>query len=117
MDINNGEILCSVSSPGYDPNIFSNDLETKVWNNLRNNPKAPLLNRSMSGVYPPGSTIKMAVALAALENGIIDYNTKFFCDGAKKLGESTFHCWAKDGHGKLNLIEAIEQSWMCIFMN
>ena len=110
MDIENGEILCSVSSPGYDPNIFSNDLEINVWNNLKNNSRAPLLNRSMSGVYPPGSTIKMAVALAALENGIIDYNTKFFCDGAKELGSSTFHCWAKDGHGKLNLIEAIEQS-------
>ncbi len=110
MDIENGEVICSVSSPGYDPNIFSNDLEVNVWNNLKNNSRAPLLNRSMSGVYPPGSTIKMAVALAALENGIIDYNTNFFCDGAKKLGESTFHCWAKDGHGKLNLIEAIEQS-------
>ena len=110
MDIENGEVICSVSSPGYDPNIFSNDLEVNVWNNLKNNSRAPLLNRSMSGVYPPGSTIKMAVALAALENGIIDYNTKFFCDGARKLGESTFHCWAKDGHGKLNLIEAIEQS-------
>ena len=110
MDIENGEILCSLSSPGYDPNIFSNDLEIDVWNNLIDNPRSPLLNRSMSGVYPPGSTIKMAVALAALENGIIDYDTKFYCDGAKKLGESTFHCWAKDGHGKLNLIEAIERS-------
>ena len=110
MDIENGELICCLSSPGYDPNIFSNDLDVNVWNNLKNNSRAPLLNRSMSGVYPPGSTIKMAVALAALENGIIDYNTKFFCDGAKKLGESTFHCWAKDGHGKLNLIEAIEQS-------
>ncbi len=110
MDIESGEIICSVSSPGYDPNIFSNDLEVNVWNNLKNNSRSPLLNRSMSGVYPPGSTIKMAVALAALENGIIDFNTKFYCDGAKKLGESTFHCWAKDGHGKLNLTEAIEQS-------
>ncbi len=110
MDIENGEILCSVSSPGYDPNIFSEDLEINVWNDLKNNSRAPLLNRSMSGVYPPGSTIKMAVALAALENGIIDYNTKFYCNGMKELGSSTFHCWAKDGHGKLNLIEAIEQS-------
>ena len=110
MDVENGEILCSVSSPGYDPNIFSGDLEINEWNNLKNNSRAPLLNRSMSGVYPPGSTIKMAVALAALENGIIDYNTKFFCNGSKELGSSTFHCWAKDGHGKLNLIEAIEQS-------
>jgi penicillin-binding protein 2 len=64
----------------------------------------------MSGIYPPGSTIKMAVALAALENGIIDYNTKFYCNGLKELGSSTFHCWAKDGHGQLNLMEAIEQS-------
>ena len=110
MDVENGEILCSVSSPGYDPNIFSDDLEINEWNNLKNNSRSPLLNRSMSGVYPPGSTIKMAVALAALENGIIDYNTKFFCNGSKELGSSTFHCWAKDGHGKLNLMEAIEQS-------
>ena len=110
MDIENGEILCSVSSPGYDPNIFSKDLDINAWNNLKKNSRAPLLNRSVSGVYPPGSTIKMAVALAALENGIIDYNTKFYCNGLKELGSSIFHCWAKDGHGKLNLMEAIEQS-------
>ena len=110
MDIENGEILCSVSSPGYDPNIFSEGLDINIWNSLKNNSRAPFLNRSMSGIYPPGSTIKMAVALAALENGIIDYNTKFNCDGLKELGSSTFHCWAKDGHGQLNLMEAIEQS-------
>ena len=110
MDVENGEILCCVSSPGYDPNIFSDGLETSEWNKLKNNLRAPLLNRSMAGVYPPGSTIKMAVALAALESGVIDYNTKFFCSGSKELGSSTFHCWAKKGHGKLNLMEAIEQS-------
>ncbi len=110
MDVQNGEILCCVSSPGYDPNIFSDGLETNVWNKMKNNSRAPLLNRSMSGVYPPGSTIKMAVALAALENGTVDYNTKFYCNGSKELGTSKFHCWAKDGHGKLNLTEAIEQS-------
>ena len=60
MDVENGEILCSVSSPGYDPNIFSDDLDVNFWNNLKNNSRAPLLNRSMSGVYPPGSTIKMS---------------------------------------------------------
>ena len=110
MDVENGEILCCVSSPGYDPNIFTDGLEIDVWNKLKNNQRSPLLNRSMSGVYPPGSTIKMAVALAALEHGVIDYNTKFYCNGSKELGTSTFHCWAKDGHGKLNLMEAIEQS-------
>ena len=110
MDVNNGEILCSVSSPGFDPNIFSRDLEVDEWDNVKNNLRSPLLNRSMAGVYPPGSTIKMAVALAALEIGIIDYKTKFFCNGSKELGTSTFHCWAKDGHGNLNLMQAIEQS-------
>ena len=110
MDINNGEIFCSVSSPGFDPNIFSTDLEVDDWNYVKNNSRSPLLNRSMAGVYPPGSTIKMAVALAALESGIIDYKTRFFCNGSKELGTSKFHCWAKDGHGNLNLMEAIEQS-------
>ena len=110
MDVNNGELLCSVSSPGFDPNIFARDLEIQEWSKVKNNSRSPLLNRSMSGVYPPGSTIKMAVALAALETGIIDYNTKFFCKGFKELGTSTFHCWAKDGHGYVNLMEAIEQS-------
>jgi len=110
MDIHNGEILCSVSSPGFNPNIFSNDLDIEDWNELKNNPKAPFLNRSMSGVYPPGSTIKMAVALAGLESGIIDYKTSFFCTGNKEFGTSNFHCWSKNGHGKLSLIEAIEQS-------
>ena len=110
MDIHNGEILCSVSSPGFNPNIFSNDLNLEDWNELKNNTKAPFLNRSMSGVYPPGSTIKMAVALAGLEFGIIDYKTSFFCTGNKEFGTSNFHCWSKNGHGKLSLIEAIEQS-------
>ena len=117
MDINNGEILCSVSSPGFDPNIFSTDLEVDDWNYVKNNSRSPLLNRSMAGVYPPGSTIKMAVALAALESGIIDYKTRFFCDGSKELGTSKFHCWAKDGHGNLNLTEAIEQSCDVFFLS
>ena len=110
MDIISGEILCSVSSPGFDPNIFSNELQAEEWNILKKNTRSPFLNRSMSGVYPPGSTIKMAVALAALESGLIDFKTKFFCSGSRKLGNREFHCWADDGHGQLNLLEAIEQS-------
>ena len=110
MDIENGEILCSVSSPGFDPNIFSNELGTKEWNSLKKNTRSPFLNRSMSGLYPPGSTIKMAVALAALESGLIDFKTKFTCSGSRTVGDMEFHCWADDGHGQLNLLEAIEQS-------
>jgi len=110
MDIENGQIICSTSSPGFDPNIFSNELEIEEWDKLKKNKRSPLLNRSMSGVYPPGSTIKMAVALAGLESGVIDYDSKFFCSGSKKIGNREFHCWLKDGHGSLNLSEAIEQS-------
>ena len=110
MNIENGEILCCVSSPGFNPNIFSNGLNNNEWDQLKNNLRAPLLNRSMSGVYPPGSTIKMAVALAGLESRIINYKTKFFCKGVKEFGTSNFHCWSKNGHGSLNLMQAIEQS-------
>lgn len=110
MDIENGQIICSTSSPGFDPNIFSNELEIEEWDKLKTHKRSPLLNRSMSGVYPPGSTIKMAVALAGLESGVIDYDSKFFCSGSKKIGNREFHCWLKDGHGSLNLSEAIEQS-------
>ena len=110
MDVENGQLLCCVSSPGFNPNRFTNGLSEKEWSELINNTKAPLLNRSMSGVYPPGSTIKMAVALAALESGIINYDTKFTCTGVKEFGTSNFHCWAKNGHGNLNLMQAIEQS-------
>ena len=110
MDIHNGEIICSVSAPSFDPNIFSNGLNQKDWDKLKNNKKSPLLNRSMSGIYPPGSTIKMAVALAGLEAGIIDYTTSFFCTGKKEFGNSNFHCWAKKGHGRLSLTQAIAQS-------
>ena len=90
MDIVNGEILCSVSSPGFDPNIFSNELGTLEWNSLKKNTRAPFLNRSMSGVYPPGSTIKMAVALAALESGLIDFKTKFFVLAQEHLATGNF---------------------------
>ena len=110
MDVENGEVICSVSSPHFNPNIFSRGLNSKEWNLIKNNRKSPLLNRSVSGLYPPGSTIKMAVALAALENDIVTYKTKFFCNGVKEYGNMKFHCWAKHGHGNINLLQAIERS-------
>ena len=110
MDVENGEIICSVSSPHFNPNVFSRGLNIKEWNLIKNNRKSPLLNRSVSGLYPPGSTIKMAVALAALENEIISHKTKIFCNGVKEYGNMKFHCWAKHGHGRVNLTQAIERS-------
>ena len=110
MDVENGEIICSVSSPHFNPNVFSRGLNIKEWNLIKNNRKSPLLNRSVSGLYPPGSTIKMAVALAALENDIISHKSKIFCNGVKEYGNMKFHCWAKHGHGNINLLQAIERS-------
>ena len=110
MDVNTGQLLCCVSSPNFNPNIFTRGIRTKEWDSILSNRKSPLLNRSVAGLYPPGSTIKMAVALAALESGIIGYNTKFFCNGFKEYGDMKFHCWFKHGHGNLNLSEAIERS-------
>ncbi len=110
MDIINGEVICSVSSPHFNPNIFSRGLNQKEWDKIKNNKKSPLLNRSIAGLYPPGSTIKMAVALAALENDIINPKTKIFCSGVKEYGNMKFHCWSKNGHGRLNLLQAIERS-------
>ena len=110
MDVNTGELLCCVSSPNFNPNIFTRGIKSKEWESLINNKKAPLLNRAVSGLYPPGSTIKMAVALAALESGIIGYENKFFCNGVKEYGDMKFHCWYKNGHGNINLSQAIERS-------
>ena len=110
MDVNTGELICCVSSPNFNPNIFTRGIKSKEWKSLINNKKAPLLNRAVSGLYPPGSTIKMAVALAALENGIIGYDKKFFCNGVKEYGDMKFHCWFKHGHGSVNLSQAIERS-------
>ena len=110
MDVNTGELLCCVSSPNFNPNIFTRGIKSKEWKSLINNKKAPLLNRAVSGLYSPGSTIKMAVALAALESGVIGYDTKFFCNGVKEYGDMKFHCWYKNGHGNINLLQAIERS-------
>ncbi|MBH87565.1 MAG: penicillin-binding protein 2 [Pelagibacterales bacterium] len=110
LNAKNGDILCSASSPSYDPNIFSKTLNTKSWNNILNSANAPLINRPIKGLYPPGSTFKPVVALAALKYGLIDSNEKIFCNGTYVLGDRNFHCWKKHGHGKLNLLNAMAQS-------
>jgi penicillin-binding protein 2 len=110
MDIETGEIVSMVSAPMYDPNIFTERLLTRDWRRLNEHPRNPLLNRVTSGMYAPGSTFKMVVALAALEAGIINEKTSFFCDGDMDLGNATFHCWQRLGHGRVNVVRALEQS-------
>jgi penicillin-binding protein 2 len=110
MDIHNGNVVSLVSTPTYDPNIFTEKLLTRDWRRLNNHPRRPLLNRSTSGMYAPGSTFKMVVGLAALEAGIISEKSSFFCKGDMELGNATFHCWRKGGHGRMNITSALEQS-------
>ena len=110
MDVHSGEILAMVSAPTYDPNMFTDRLLTRDWRRLNAHPRNPLLNRVTAGMYAPGSTFKMVVALAALEAGIINENSRFFCDGSMDLGNATFHCWFEDGHGSVNVVRALERS-------
>jgi penicillin-binding protein 2 len=110
MDVRNGEILALVSSPSFDPNLFNGGISHREWRKLLTNPFHPMENRSITGQYPPGSTYKLVVAAAALEEGIITPDTSFNCDGTFHLGNRMFRCWQKKGHGRVNLHRAIVES-------
>ena len=110
MDIYNGDIISMVSAPAYDPNAFVHGVGREYWNNLLNNDKKPLTNKAISGLYPPGSTIKTLVALSALENGISKPLQKVKCTGKIELFGEKFHCWKKKGHGIVNMRSAIQRS-------
>ena len=110
MDVETGEVIVSASAPTYDPNKFDPGISASDWQMLSNHPRNPLINKAISGQYPPGSTFKMMVALAALEAGVITSKTKSFCSGHIEVGDMKFHCWKKLGHGSVNVIDAIAQS-------
>ena len=110
IDAKNGNILSSVSNPTFDPNIFTKPLETEDWNDLLSNKSSPLINRSFMGLYPPGSTFKPVIALAALKHNVVKSNEKIFCNGIYKLGNRNFHCWKKGGHGSISMEDAIAES-------
>ena len=110
MDIYTGDIIAMVSSPTFDANKFVHGIDTKDWQDLINDDKKPLMNKSIAGLYPPGSTIKPLVALSALENDVISPNTTTECKGVIELYGHTFHCWKEKGHGFLRLREGIKQS-------
>ena len=110
MDIYTGEIIAMQSSPSFDPNLFLFGINQDDWQLIRNNPLKPLVNKTLSGLYSPGSTFKPIVALSALENGIIDKNFKVNCKGKIEMYGQTYHCWKKKGHGVVNLKSAMKQS-------
>ncbi len=113
MDIFTGHVIAMHSSPSFDPNAFVFGISQDEWQLIRNDPMKPLLNKTLQGNYSPGSTIKPIVALSALENGIINTNFAVNCRGHKnplELYGQTYHCWKKEGHGFMNLRNAMKQS-------
>ncbi len=110
MDIYTGDIIAMYSSPSYDPNLFLFGISQDEWQLIRNNPLKPLINKTLSGLYSPGSTIKPIVALSALENNVIDTKFKVKCTGKMELYGQTFHCWKEKGHGWVSLKNAMKQS-------
>jgi penicillin-binding protein 2 len=110
MDAQTGDILAMASSPSFDPNPFNEGLTTAEWQALTTDPLSPLTNKPVGGQYAPGSTFKVAVALAALESGATTPATRVFCPGYLDLGDSRFHCWKPQGHGQLDMHGGIKNS-------
>jgi penicillin-binding protein 2 len=110
MDVQTGDVLAMVSTPAFDPNTFNVGLTNAQWNSYLRHDHKPLTNKAIAGLYAPGSTYKLSVALAGLESGAIDTNFRAFCSGKKQMGNVTFHCWQKNGHGSVDLHDAIKGS-------
>jgi penicillin-binding protein 2 len=111
LDLRDGGVLAMYSSPSYDPNLFLNRLsQDMVDRYLANNLTRPMVNRAIQGIYAPGSTFKLLVALAGLEKGVITPQTQIYCSGKKNFYGRDFRCDKPTGHGSLNLVQAIAQS-------
>jgi len=109
MDVRNGDILCMVSAPSFDPNLFVGGVPTKVYRALADYERRPLLDKAIYGSFPPGSTFKMTTALAFLDAGI-DPKRRVVCTGGYRYGNRTFRCWKAGGHGAMDMHDAIKNS-------
>lgn len=110
MNVQDGGLRCLVSKPGFDPNLFTTGIRQADWQQLLEHEHQPLVHRALDGEYSPGSTYKIAVALAALEAGVRTPRDRTACTGVTTLGNHRFHCWNKHGHGAVDMREAIKQS-------
>ena len=110
INIKTGEILCMASTPTYDPNKIIKKPNKEYWENILSNTLSPLTNRSIQGLYAPGSTFKMIVAIAALKYGIINTDSTHSCTGKIEFGDKVYHCWKTKGHGKMDVTNAIKES-------
>jgi penicillin-binding protein 2 len=105
-----GEILGLISKPSFDPNLFTKGIDSDTWITITEDKKNPMLNRALQSQYPPGSTFKIVTAIAGLEEGVINPDTKVDCRGGIHYGRWNFGCWRKHGHGVVSLHKAIVES-------
>jgi penicillin-binding protein 2 len=117
LEPSTGEVLAMTSLPAYDPNVFASGLDADTWSQLLTDPLRPLTNRLFQGTYSPGSTFKIVMAIAALEEGIVTPETTFYCPGHGTFYGRRFACWRREGHGTVDLRRALEQSCNVYFYN
>jgi len=110
MDVATGDVIAMASTPGYDPNEFNVGITETQWKGLNEDDHHPLINKVLSGIYPPGSTFKPAVALSALDSGLLPADFSVNCTGSLQFGNYVFHCWKKGGHGHVDLHRGIAAS-------
>lgn len=110
VDLSDGSLLAAGSFPEYDLNTFVDGISVASWKELSNNPDHPFTNKMVNGLYPPGSVVKMGVALSFLKSGLMNSATSSFCEGFVELGGRNFRCWNRSGHGHMNLKHALQHS-------
>jgi len=110
LDTQSGEVYVHASTPAYDSNAFTSGISRENWQALLQDPRKPLVDKCLSGQYPPGSTFKMVVALAALHYQVIEPDETVYCGGRYRLGDNVWHCWRRRGHGRLAMVDAIARS-------
>lgn len=110
MDTQTGDLLSICSSPSFDPNKFVRGISSADYGALTSHDHRPLADKTVQGVYPPGSTFKMITLLAGLDAGIINGGTRFYCPGHTEVGGRRFHCWRRGGHGSMDAIQSLQQS-------
>lgn len=110
IDVTNGDVMAIVSAPSFDPNLFVRGISSANYNGLTADDHRPLADKTVQGLYPPGSTYKMVTLLAALEAGVITPEETVHCPGYYEIGGRRFHCWKHAGHGRVNAVQSLEQS-------
>ncbi len=117
LDPRTGEVLAMVSSPMYNPNVYSRRFTPEVWKTILSNPFKLEVNRAIQGLYSPGSVFKVVMGMAGFENGVLNPSTSFHCAGSQVFYGRRFHCWKRAGHGNVNFEEGIKVSCDVFFYN